>query len=407
MITIDASGITIPTQAEIAADIGTDLQGTVDPLISVDPDSLDGQDVGIVSSDLRELCEVVQSLVNALDPDKAEDERQDVVCSLTGTRRNIATPSYLKGSRAASATLQAGKTLPAGSLASVFGDPSIIFRTMADVTNSGGSPATLPVDMVCTTTGPVTVNPGTLTVRISSVSGWTAITNTQAAALGANVEGNEDLRIRRESELQASGTSTFEALRGRLLAFQDSSGNQPILDAFIINNTAATPANGLPPKSFEVVIWDGPSMLAQNADVAGVIFGSDPLGIGPVGAIPNTVIDSQGNAQSIPFTRVTIRTISIRVTFNYDAKTYVGDIAHKATLANRLNDPILGQKTAKGVPWSVYSAVSQGVTGVEKIENFELMINGGSFASFTDIAIALREIAQTDPTDITLIGTPA
>lgn len=405
MISLDSAGVTIETQAEIATDIGNDLKGNVDPLINTNPDSLDGEEIGIISSDFREVAEVVQVLVNVLDPDNAEDERLDVVCSLTGTQRAGATPSLLKGTKAASATLQAGKTLPAGSLASVLGNPSIVFKTLKDVTNTALVTASVPVDMQCTTNGPIVANAGTLTVRISSVSGWLAITNPHDAVLGTNVEGNEDLRSKREAELRASGTSTFEALRGRLLQFVDTSGNQPILDTFIINNTAAVPANGLPPKAFEVVIWDGPGLNAQNADVAGIIFGSQPLGIGPVGSILVVVIDSQGNNQAIYFTRVTIRTISIRVTFNYDAQKYVGDTAHKTALVTALNDPTKGQKVAKSVPWSVYAAVSQGVLGVREITNFELMINGGSFASFTDIPISLREIAQTDTTDITLIGT--
>lgn len=82
-------------------------------------------------------------------------------------------------------TLDAGATLPAGSVACHATLAAVRYVTLADVTNGGGSSADFDVEARAEHPGPVTASAGSITVPVTAVTGWTAVTNGAASTVGA------------------------------------------------------------------------------------------------------------------------------------------------------------------------------------------------------------------------------
>lgn len=273
----------------IKQEVEDSLKANIDPALNTTASSVLGQIIGILSSKISELWEVSQGVYNGFDPDAAEGENLDEVASITGTIRNPATKSTVT----ATININNGVTVPAGSIASVDGNPSARFVTLTDVENISGIPADFDVDMESEETGPIVANAATLTVIETPVSGWNTITNDLDAELGSDIESDADLRLRRDEELRAQGRATFEALRSALLALD---GVEEIL--LFENDTLTTDVNGVPGKAFEAVVLGG-----ATQDIVDKIFEYKPIGIESFGDVSGTATDSQGNTHDIDFSR--------------------------------------------------------------------------------------------------------
>lgn len=406
--TLGAAGVQIPTLLELADDLAASQKATVDPLLLTEADSLLGNLNAAFCSHLREVYELGQSAFDTIDPNNAEDARLDIVSSITGTLREGATHSLLTGTRKATVNLGAGVTLPAGSRAYVLDTPTAIFETTEDVTNPSGGAADVPVSMQSVDTGPIHANAGTLTIISTPIVGWNSVTNAFDATLGAVVQSDTALRLKRQDELAQAGTSTLPSLKANLSALVDSGDGvtQPIISVEVYENDTMVAANGIPPKAFEAVIWDGPSPAAANADVAAVVFDAKGLGIATSGGVSVTVLDSDGVAHVVKFSRATQRTVEFSITLIYDAQKYVGDAAVKTAIADAFQGSgAQAQGVGGKVSFSVYMAIVQALGGVKRIEGWQMKFSGGSFSSFTDLSPGMREVAVTDTSVITVTST--
>jgi hypothetical protein len=415
---VTPSGIAIPTLQDLIDALGSDQKSNVDPLLSTDPtngDSVEAQFNGPFCSAQREAYEDLQTISDALDPAKAEDERLDVVCSLTGTTRRPAKPSRFTGTREVLVNLNAGKTLSAGKLFSIAGRPDLVFETTRDAVNPGGSPADISVSAECTVTGPTPANAGTATVIVSSETGWNSVTNPLDVVLGNNVESNESLRLRRDAELRGGATNN-DAIRAALLQMTDTENPsiQPIQEAFILANNTDAIVNGVAAHGLEAIIWDGPGSDAANGDVAKTIYAKTDPGDAYSGSVISIVIDSYGFGHPVRFSRCTQRQVSFRITFTYDSIKYVGDVAAKAVLAASFQTGAdyysravqdTKQRPHKTVEFSPYLSVFQSVPGVKAITLWEMHLDGDAFSSWTNLPVDFRSIALADTSLITLLGT--
>jgi uncharacterized phage protein gp47/JayE len=216
---------------------------------------------------------------------------QDALYQLNNLLRKPATRSVTPGL----VTLSATTTLPMGSLASVTGQPTVVFRTKAAVTST--TAGQYPVDFECTTTGPVQCNDGTLTVIAGAVGGWNAVTNTADAVPGRNVETDTQFRIRRRSSIQTGG-SPVGAVEKALLAI---SGIHTV--EVFENLTDEVDASGNPPHSVEVLIFDGAVPTVSNDVIAQTIWNSVAGGATRVGNTSGNAVDVNSVSRNVPFTR--------------------------------------------------------------------------------------------------------
>lgn len=357
-----------------------------------------GQFLRIQASKLREVWEVAEGVYSAAYPSSANGVPLRNVGAITGTLPRAATRSTVVGR----VTLAAGATLPIGRVASVQGNSAARFRTIEAVTNTGASPAQFNVRMESETLGPVRANAGTLTVIATPSTGWTAVTNVSDAVLGLAEETDEEFRIRREKELRSIGGTTVDAIRADLLT------SIPLLRSVGVfeNATDFTNGDGLPPHSFEAVVWDGsPTGTVVTADeIARRVWSSKPAGIATYGLATASFVDRLGITRTVLFSRPTIRNVYLGFEISVNASLW--DPTRGPALIREaavdLGDTTLGVGDDVIVARFVCAAIDiPGVTDVLVRAGFSASPVGTS-----NLAIGVRELADIDTSRITVTVTP-
>lgn len=201
---------------------------------------------------------------------------------------------------------------------------------------------------VCDETGPNYVAENTLIIIVTPVLDWDSVNNPSSGIQGTDIETDEALRIRRRVAIN-TGLATEEAIRSKLLNDVDG-----VISVSIASNRSdVTDGEGRPPHSFEAVVSGGTSQA-----VADKIWETMPAGIASFGNTSETVVDSQGNTQTVYFSRPDSVYIWVRVSRDYDteedypadgddqikqnildyAQTYIG--VGKDVIRQRLSIPI-------------------------------------------------------------------
>lgn len=322
---LSATGLDIPTLEELKNEIESYLRANVSPTLDLSTSSPLGQIVAIAARTRRISWEVIAAIYASMDPDGASGVTLENLCAITGTTRRGATFSQVS----CTADLDAG-TYAAGSLiAHVVGRPDDRFSNVDEIVSLGGSQS---VVFRAETAGAIAAAAGTLTEISGAVAGWNSITNGSNATIGLDIETDGQLRVRREVEIQASGSTTVDAILADIS--QNLTG---IISVSVLeNDTDAVDGNGLDPHSFEVIAY-GPQTPAteDNEALAEQIFLSKPGGIGTYGSTTIVVVDSQGYEHAISFTRPAVLTAEIEVTVEYFGDEYTGDAELAAYLVEQ------------------------------------------------------------------------
>ena len=176
--------------------------------------------------------------------------------------------------------------------------------------------------------GVYTANTGTITVIATPTAGWTAVTNLADADPGAAAEADPPLRARRELELAQGGTSPVDAVRAELLAVTG------VTQAVVIANDTDLTVDGIPPHALEAIVLGG-----TDAAVGLALWQAKAGGIATHGGTTVSVLDAQGDARAVKFTRPTDKSIWVQATIRVTS-AYVGDTAFKNALLT-LNEVLL------------------------------------------------------------------
>jgi hypothetical protein len=360
---VTTAGLQIPTVETIQAEITTDQRSLVDPDLENTADDPLGAVNGIFASHLREAWEAVQVAFDGLNPDASEDSQLDAISAITGTAREAATPSKFRGLRRIELTLEAGASVPIGTLFHVAGDITRQFKSteQADAVGAG----VYVVAAECTVLGPTPCNAGTLTVIATPVVGLVSVNNAFDVELGTNEDTNHQLRLRRERELRASGLATVPAIQAKLLAYENEDGENPILDATVFENyTDTTNLDGLPPHSLECLVYDGVSLAVPDDTIAELIWTSKPGGIQLIGTSSGTITDSNGETRIIPFSRPDLREIIIYLEVLLEDSTIPGDYTDAIT-ASVVSAFATRVRPGKTIRCNHYEKAAIDVAGVE------------------------------------------
>ena len=166
---VTEEGFVEKTFEELLDEIEQSQRAAFGPAINTQADSVLGQINGILTDKLAELWEVALSVYRARQPDSANGEALDNVGAITGATRLQALPS----SATVFVNLDAGVTLPSGSIASI-GGTGARWLSQAAVLNSAAFPATVPVDIESEDAAPVVGNAFAIDTIANPVSGWSA-----------------------------------------------------------------------------------------------------------------------------------------------------------------------------------------------------------------------------------------
>lgn len=301
---VTPEGFVIKPLENILQEIKDKQLGDIDPALDQTATGPLGQLNGIMSAKLRENWELNESVYNATNPDAANDASLDNAAALCpGIIRESATKSTVT----ARCNLEDGTYAVGDLIANVAGNAEARFVNTEEITVTTG-PDNFDLPFEAEDTGAVAAPTGTLSVISEPVTGWNSVTNLADAALGSPIESNADFRLRREQQIQFSGSGTVEGIRADILAVEE------IISAVVIANDEDVAVGGLVPHSIHAIIWDGAAPAADDAEIAAAIFGSKASGIDTNGATSETVEDSMGNDHTILFDRAGEKVLEIQMT---------------------------------------------------------------------------------------------
>lgn len=258
--------------------------------VSTNPESRMGGIIDVSAEELSLVYSLIQAVYNQLDLDNAEGLQLDNLGGILGVIREPATKSV--GTITASGT--PATAIGLGSEVRV-PDAGRFVTTVADVIGGGGT-VDIPVEAV--ELGPIVGNAGTITEIVTSIPGWTGVTNATDVNLGQSEETDDQYRARIRRSRQISGTGTDAAIRARVeqLDFID-------FVAAVSNRGIDPDVTGQPGKSVQVYVWPDTISPDQKSEVAQVIFGDAGLvaGIESFGTEAFLVEDNQGNDVDVAF----------------------------------------------------------------------------------------------------------
>lgn len=370
------TGFVIKPLEVILDELAAAQRATIDPNWNTEADSLAGQYNGIFGEQIAQAWEVLEATYHALSRD-ADGNALDIIGALTGTARRGATKSVVT----LTLNLNASVTVPAGSIVSVDGDPSIRVVTLEDAVN-GGSPGNVDVEAEAETAGAITANPTTLTVIETPVTGWNTVTNAAGLTGGEGIEDDDTYRRRQLTELAAGGGGSVPGIRADILALDDE------IACVVLGNDSDVTVDGMPPHSVEAVVNNG-----DPQEIAETLFASKSGGIYTHGnQSPITVTDAQGITHQVRFSRpaevlvyvaIGVTTIGDYLGFEAEIKTAI-----ITALTTRSSDGYLDIGT------DVYAArIVVAALGVSGVLNARV---GLSLASISDPTAGSQAITITD-----------
>lgn len=383
-------GFVPKTAAEILSALGTAQRAS--PALGADwvdnAESPAGVLNGIFANELGAAWEAIGTVYASRRPDGASFAGLTALSSITGTVRKVAT----KGTVTLTLSVGAGRTIPAGSVAHVAGQPTNRWVTLTAAVNATGSTASVSVTAEAEVAGASVANAGTITVIATPVTGWLAVTNTYDAATGKASELDVALRLRREHEVYAQGLSTLPSVARAVRALSG------VAVTTIVENDTDTDerfSGGLPPHSIEVIVQGG-----SDSAVAAAIWSAKGDGIRTYGSSSATVIDETGATRTVYFTRPSTVNAYAEVAVEVDPAAYAGDAALAAVIANVTT----GQLAGSPIRRSDLFAAARGVAGVIDCTNVRL--GRSALELFTaNLTSAARELLKLAAGRVTVLGT--
>ena len=290
MAEVTAAGIVVKTQAEYFAE-EQQLYLDIDPNWNLDPSTPDGLKIAHDAEVFSGLEQIAVLAYNSKDPNKASGLDLDVVCSLTGTVRNLGTFSTVTLTLTGTPTT----VIPAGSRVESTADGSQ-WALDAEATIGGGG--TITAAASCTERGATQADIGTITKIVDTVGGWTAANNPGVAVAGTDRQSDASLRLERSQQVGKPGSNQVDSLYGEIYAVEDVTRVR-----VYENDTDATDSNGLVEHSVAIIVFGG-----DDAEIAQAIYRKKTLGVKLHAAgTPVTVLVTSelypDNAKEITFSR--------------------------------------------------------------------------------------------------------
>lgn len=243
--------------------------------------------IKVVSYPIALYWSALESLYNNRWISTATDSTLDEVVQYLGLTRR-------QGTKAVANVTFSGDDLtfiPEEFLLETVAEKPIQFQTTESGYIGGGS-ITLQVEALETgIDGNVAAN--TITEVVNPISGLDSVTNTDEAQGGGERETDQELRERYYESYDRAGGSTLTAIRANIL---ENTGVTACL--MLENYTMSVDENGLPPKSFESIVYGG-----VDAEVIEAIYDKKPAGIESHGNISGTIDDEVGRTHTISFSR--------------------------------------------------------------------------------------------------------
>lgn len=401
MALIDDNGITIDSLLEWKATLDA-IYLAIDPEWNIDSNTLDGQVIAAFAEMLANVDEAILDSYNAADPDKAIGVALDAILELSNISRRQATYStaVVQLTGVASTVVSAGTKIENAVTGTKWSlDAPVVLTGGADDAN-----------VTCDTVGAQTAGIGELTKIATPVNGLQSVNNSASAIVGQNEMTDTEARIYRENTISNPGSNSAESIYAAVALV---TGVSQV--AIYNNRTASVDSNGLPARSFSVIVNGG-----ADADIAQAIYNKLPPGPAMYGGsnAVNEVVNSQvnSNSETITFGRVTDVPLYLEVLI-----TETGDFPDEAVteIKNNIvafaNGTLFDQESGDGNrrrPFQIGEDISSGMLFTPV--NYYVGASGQGYCTdiYIDtssspsaggvIAIDWESLATIDPANITV-----
>ncbi len=287
---------------DIRTELEADFRDAFGANVQIDPQSVFGQIIGIMSEREASIWELAELTYNSGFLTTASGAALDQLGALAGVSRPPAVFSqvtlHLSGTN--------GTNVPSGSRAS---DPDLDIEWITQSTVVIG-PTGVDVLARPATAGAIVGLAGTIDNIVTPISGWTGVTNALDATVGREAYNDAAYRNLIHLTMRSGGGSTVDGMRALLLRV-GLGGANPVTEVAVVENATDLPdIDGRPSHSFEAVVRNG-----TDAEIAAMIWAAKPAGITMVGSSSMVIVDSAGDNQTIYFSRPTDRNIWVDVAY--------------------------------------------------------------------------------------------
>lgn len=382
--TLNSTGLTTATQAELYANLSAAMQAIYGTSINLASDSPDGQLLNIFIQTVLDTEDLLTQIYNSFNPDNAVGNVLDQRAAINGIQRQAGTftvtPITIVTSQSVNLYGLDQTAQPIYTVADNAGNQWQLQTTELGV--AAGSHA---FNFQAANPGAVTTTPNTIIVQLTIVLGVVSVNNpTTYTILGINEESDAALKIRR---LKSVSLASQGYLAGLLAALENING---VTSAFVYENTTSiTDANGTLGHS----IWVITAGSGAAADIAQAIYTKRNAGCGMRGV------------QSFAITQVDGTIFDV---FWDDVITVNLFIAFTATSLNGTTPPNIATIRA-GLPTSFVPGVTQEVninalaTQVQILDPNTLVTNAGFSTGQTQI-FTLSGVAASGTFEINYNG---
>lgn len=329
-IQFTATGLVLPTEADILAGVIADTNAAFGNQLSVALDTPQGQLSSSWSAIIADNNDTFAQYVALVDPATSSGVMQDAIGQIYFMPRNPAAPTSVSVlCRGASGTV-----IPANTQISDI-DGNLYYAVDGGTIGIDGT-VTLAFANIQNGPIPCAIN----SVKIyQSISGWDSVENPAAGTLGRDAESPQEFEYRRQLSVMKNGNGSLGVVEGAVFAVAN------VLDVLVVQNTRNTTLNygstnyPLAPHSIYIAVVGG-----DNDDIARAIFQSSS----------GTGADMNGNTTiTVADTSYSIPQPEYDITFNRPTDTNL-----KVTVQIR-NSPLL----PSGIIASVKAAVIESFNG--------------------------------------------
>lgn len=393
VVSIDENGISAPVYADYLAWLQQETRRIFGADIYIEPDSQDGQLLGIFALSLADVAAQAVATYNSFSPATAIGNGLSSVIKINGLQRLASAQSTVDLTIGGTA----GTIISKGVARDAVGNNWIL----PDVVTipAGG---TVIVTATAQNTGPLAAGIGTVTTIGTPTAGWASVTNASAAVPGRDVETNAALRKRQTLSVAIPSLTVFEGLIGSVAQIDGVTR----LKAYE-NDTDVTDAHSIPPHSISVVVEGGDSLA-----IAETIYRKKTPGTGTYGGVSQTITDAYGIPLVIKFGRPTQVMIDVEV--DITALTgYTSAIGAEiqAAIVAAINDLPIGQAVlytrlyAPALLTGQYADPSSSahLTAYE-LTAVKIALHGGT-PTGADIVVAYNEVAVTVAGNVSIVVT--
>lgn len=305
---IDANGLQVKTVEELTNDLIAAYQQIYGSDINVSSNSPDGQVIGILSQNIRDVLELLTQTYNSFSIDSAFGTTLDSRVAMSGIQRKAGTYTL------AEVDITTNQALTLIGQSELITDPTATVFTVSDdagnqyqlvTTFVFGAAGTSTLTFQSIVIGQVQTTANTIQTIITTQLGVISANNPTTASdvEGLPEETDPQLKIRRAGSYYLQSVGPADAIRAALLNVAD------IADSYVVENDTNGTVDTVPAHSIWVIVTGG-----TLVEIAQVIYTKKAPGCGMKGSTSQIVVRPQGNSFTAQWDSSLTQALTIRAT---------------------------------------------------------------------------------------------